>query len=356
MPKGKAKIGNSKVWAIARFVARFEMDDYRRKGALDYVRMFVAPGSQKPTESTQFLQQLAELEHYYPDQRDAYEGRFWRLCRLTATLGHRYRGYLLDAELRPLTAGKLAARLHLETGEMRRTLAALAKVGLVIRTEMPEFGNESENSETFGNVPENSEKSKIPSRRVKRNKKKKKKTLRVTPKATQNTARAQQTQDKRTQAPTARRTTPSPTTAPATRNPKESEAGQAAPNRGTHRTRSAPSVAPRRRRAGPQPLGGCLRLWWQDPACVAFGRDVVEALFGVTLPADNRDLGDELASEVGAFAKLFFLTPPPQRDALRQRAITKAIYVHRHGQRAASPGAVLTRILGARSPPSARQA
>jgi len=64
-------------------------------------------------------------------------------------------------------------------------------------------------------------------------------------------------------------------------------------------------------------------------------------------------LGDEWASEVGVFAKMFFRTPPPRRDALRQKALVKAIHVHKYGKKADSPGAVLTAILRGRSPPAA---
>jgi len=48
MADTKSQLRNPKVWAIARFVERFEMDDYRRKGALDYVRMFGRPRPDHP--------------------------------------------------------------------------------------------------------------------------------------------------------------------------------------------------------------------------------------------------------------------------------------------------------------------
>jgi len=128
------------VWRIFHFDQRFEMEGYVRQGGLDYVRMFVtATTKDKSNESTGFLSQLIELEHYYPEQRDAYEGRFWRLCRLTATQENWLRGYLLDADQQPLGLAKLAARLHLSVPVMKQTLAALKRVGLLECVECPAF-------------------------------------------------------------------------------------------------------------------------------------------------------------------------------------------------------------------------
>jgi hypothetical protein len=117
-----------------------DTNGYCRKGGLDYVRMFVTPTTaSRPNESTQFLQELDELDHYFPEQRDAYEGRFWRICRLTATQAPWLRGYLLDADRRPLTDARLAARLHLDLRACKATLAALKKVGLLEYVPCPEF-------------------------------------------------------------------------------------------------------------------------------------------------------------------------------------------------------------------------
>lgn len=126
------------VWRIYHFKERFEMDGYVRQGGLDYVRMFVtATTKDKSNESSEFLKQLEELEHYYPEQRDAYEGRFWRISRLTATLEDWVRGYLLDADQRPLSLAKIAARLHLSLPIMKQTLVALKRVGLLECIEYP---------------------------------------------------------------------------------------------------------------------------------------------------------------------------------------------------------------------------
>jgi len=102
--KNEVSTAQRRVWRIFHFEHRFEMDSYRRRGGLDYVRMFVTATTQdKSNESSGFIQQLTELEHFYPEMRDTLEGRFWRLCRLTATQEDWLRGYLLDAEQKPLT-------------------------------------------------------------------------------------------------------------------------------------------------------------------------------------------------------------------------------------------------------------
>lgn len=129
-----------KVWRIARWAERFEMREHERRGGLDYVKMFVtAATNRQSNESTQFLAQLEELDHYYPEQRDAYEGRFWRLCRLTATQEDWLRGYLLGLGREPIGDAKLAARLHLDLRAMKATLAALKKVGLLEYVACPDF-------------------------------------------------------------------------------------------------------------------------------------------------------------------------------------------------------------------------
>jgi hypothetical protein len=146
----KLKIVNSKsdgpavrkryVWRLSRFQERFEMEEYRRQGGLDWVRMFVTSSTNRQSnESSEFLQQFDEIDHYYPEQRDAYEGRFWRLMRLTATKEDWLRGYLLDEECQPLSDARIAARLHLDGRVMKVTLAALKRVGLIEYVPCPNF-------------------------------------------------------------------------------------------------------------------------------------------------------------------------------------------------------------------------
>ena len=129
------------VYRIFHFQNRFEMDgDYRRQGGLDYVRMFITASTQgKSNESSAFMRQLGMLEHYYPEQWDAYLGRFWRLVALTATQEDWLRGYLLDSDQRPLADAKLAAAMHLSLPVMKATLQGLRKVGLIEQVPCPQF-------------------------------------------------------------------------------------------------------------------------------------------------------------------------------------------------------------------------
>ena len=115
--KSIAKAGNNKrlsdsgrkVYIIYHFRERFEMDEYRRQGGLDYIRMFVTATTQtKSNESTEFFQQLKELRYFYPDMYYSFFGIFWTLGTLTATREDWLRGYLLDGDLKPLSEGKLA--------------------------------------------------------------------------------------------------------------------------------------------------------------------------------------------------------------------------------------------------------
>ena len=131
------------VWHIVRFRERWEMSgEYERKMGLEYLRLFIAAGGQKSTESTQFLAQLAELRHYYP--KDAYHlrGVLDELSALAGTMERRYRGYLLNARLQPATQAELAARLDLPRDEMLKALKALERVGLIERVPMPEFADD----------------------------------------------------------------------------------------------------------------------------------------------------------------------------------------------------------------------
>jgi hypothetical protein len=89
---------------------------------------------------------------------------------------------------------------------------------------------------------------------------------------------------------------------------------------------------------------------------VAFGRDIVESLFEVSLPAEDRDLGREWASQVGAFAACFWRLHPSERGAHRVRALEKIRTMRKRLARADSPAAVLTSVLRGRSPPATQKA
>jgi hypothetical protein len=132
-----------KVWRISRFRERWEMSgEYERKMGLEYLRLFIAAGGQKSTESTQFLAQLAELRHYYPKEYYHLRGVLDELSALTGTMERKYRGYLLNARLQPATLAELAARLDLPRAEMLKALKAIEKVGLIERVDLPVFADD----------------------------------------------------------------------------------------------------------------------------------------------------------------------------------------------------------------------
>jgi DNA-binding transcriptional ArsR family regulator len=131
------------VWHIVRFRERWEMSgEYERKMGLEYLRLFIAAGGQKSTESTQFLAQLAELRHYYPKEYYHLRGVLDELSALAGTMERKFRGYLLNARLQPATLTELAARLDLPRDEMLKALKSLERVGLVERVPMPEFADD----------------------------------------------------------------------------------------------------------------------------------------------------------------------------------------------------------------------
>ena len=132
-----------KVWSICRFRERFEMTgEYERKTGLEYVRQFIGAGGLKSTESTQFLSQLRELKHYYPDRHYHFRGVFDELLGLAGTVELRFRGFLLNSRLKPATMQELAARLDITVAEMREAMKALDRVGLIERIDLPMFGED----------------------------------------------------------------------------------------------------------------------------------------------------------------------------------------------------------------------
>ncbi len=132
-----------KVWRICRFRERFEMTgEYERKTGLEYVRQFIGAGGLKSTESTQFLSQLRELKHYYPERHFHFRGIFDELLALAGTVELRFRGFLLNSRLGAAAAHELAARLDVTVKEMREALKALERVGLIERIDLPTFADD----------------------------------------------------------------------------------------------------------------------------------------------------------------------------------------------------------------------
>jgi predicted RNA-binding Zn-ribbon protein involved in translation (DUF1610 family) len=134
-------------YCLTNWVTWFEIDgsgyarksDYRRKGGLEFVRLFVSAGGTKSTESSQFLQLLAVLRAISPERYHANVGMYFALVGLTATLQRCYRGWLLDEALRPLTQAGMALRLFVDLAAMQQAVKDLLASGLIQRQPLKEF-------------------------------------------------------------------------------------------------------------------------------------------------------------------------------------------------------------------------
>ncbi len=131
-------------------------DGYRRKGGLDFVRMFVCAGGLKSTESSQYLQLMAVLRAISPERYHANVGIYFALVGLTATLQRCFRGWLLDQNLRPLTDRGMSQRLFVDLKVMQRALRDLLASGLIQRQPLPGF-DPSEDDEPQGQADEGEE-------------------------------------------------------------------------------------------------------------------------------------------------------------------------------------------------------
>jgi len=339
-----------KVWSISRFQQRFEMDEYRRQGGLDYIRMFVtATTSGKSNESTEFFQQLAELKHYYPTQYYCYFGIFWTLGSLTATKEDWLRGYLVDADLTPLNESKLAARLQLDKKLTRQALAALKRVGLIEYIDCPQFTHPQqekaqskdkkktgkkaakcairERSETFGNVSKHFKKK----NEIGNGKSKKEKNGNAIDKL--NALECQtKTKDQSRIA-----TTESPPTTPPIK-PKETDPGGSV----------IPVTSPlgSDKLSQPQRLGAIVRQIEHryDAESKKFASDIFIAL-GLTCPPNS----PQGLRELGCFASLWMhaqrqIRSPPVLSQLWDRAVQEAKHVNKYKRSCKRPGAVWAKI------------
>jgi len=126
-------------------------DGYRRKGGLEFVRLFVSAGGTKSTESSQFLQLLAVLRAISPERYHGNVGMYFALVGLTATLQRCFRGWLLDEALRPLSETGMALRLFVDVATMRQAVKDLLAAGLLQRQPLPEFDPGADDAPQDGN-------------------------------------------------------------------------------------------------------------------------------------------------------------------------------------------------------------
>jgi hypothetical protein len=389
---GKKKRAGRKVWRIFHFQERFEMDEYRRQGGLDYIRMFVTATTQtKSNESTEFFQQLKELRYFYPDMYYSFFGIFWTLGTLTATREDWLRGYLLDGDLQPLSEGKLAARLQISLKETRAALNALKRVGFIELIPCPEFHkperekekfdsqNQTKNrqqnkqksdtgtlkkaairehSETFGNVSELLNNKNGINKRIKT---KEEKEINLKTGLNKNPIKTNTNQNSN-QEPGANESlepkspgqnekvstgneqqTPTQAVKPVEpENPTDSEAGAVV----THHVPTQPRSAYRDGR--PQSIGhiisGVFPAHWQDADAEAFGWEIVEAL-GISSDRSNEHSRSEWGSFAAWFSRLKAAVPSVVYTELRGIAVQKAEYLRKKGKSARNKSAVWFKIL-----------
>ncbi len=139
MNPSRSRPRTRKVWHIFRFKERYELDSYERKNGLEFTREFVAAGGSKSNDSGPYLRQLDQLHSVAGTAYHEVYGIFISLRRITAVLERPYRGYLLDADLSPLSNKAMARELRLEIKQLRRALEALKEVRLIEHIEMPDL-------------------------------------------------------------------------------------------------------------------------------------------------------------------------------------------------------------------------
>lgn len=330
-----------RVWRISRYRHRFEMpDQWRRQMArpLEYARDFV--GTNAGQEAAKYQQQIAMLG----DGRIATLrfGLFRQLVGLASNQDRPYRGYLLDADLQPLTDAALAKLLKWDLAELRRELKALADAGLVERAIEPDYiaqdeadlsaegDSEGENGQvrrsaaTCGNVRAPFKK------RIKRKSELRTKKELRNPK--ESAVHASDSHEATNSHEGQSRRNPKPDL-----KPKESggmgAVGKDAPK---------PPAPAYRGKAQSLRLGDYLH--WNDPESVDFGRSVYEALYGSDLPTDLTTCSAKVKAEVGCFAAEWYALRLTLQDAskaeLRVSGVQIAKHVRRYGRSAKKPGAV----------------
>jgi hypothetical protein len=147
-------------WYMTNFGPWFEIDTsrtktssgapWRRRGGLEFVRLFVSAGGVKSTESSQFLQLMAMLRTISPERYHHNRGIYFDLVGLTATTQKCYRGWLLDEGLQPMTDKGMAGRLSVSIEIMRQAVKDLQKSGLIQRSRLPEFDPSADEEERSG--------------------------------------------------------------------------------------------------------------------------------------------------------------------------------------------------------------
>ena len=134
---GKATV---KAWHIFHFEQRYELpEDMRmcRKSGLQYSRDFV--GVAAGDEAAGYHKQFGLLCNGDGFESCMLFGLYRRLVNLAAEQSRAKRGYLIDAEDRPLTAAQIGKLVHIPAADMRKLLKRFANVKLLEQVDLPQF-------------------------------------------------------------------------------------------------------------------------------------------------------------------------------------------------------------------------
>ena len=143
------KHARQKVWKIFRFEERFELPDdsrFCRKGPLLFTRDYVGSGADD--ESIGYAQQMNSLR--LRPNRLQLKGAFHDLLGIAANRSRKYRGYLLDENLRPASLKKISLWLGINERECKKIMGEIEEVGMIIQVEMPDFGNTNKGKKSRG--------------------------------------------------------------------------------------------------------------------------------------------------------------------------------------------------------------
>lgn len=370
----------NKVWRIFHFEQRYEMPEdmkSNRKSGLNYTKRFV--GTNGGDEAVGYQQQMGMLCNGDGQEACLLEGLYGKLVNMAAALSRAKRGYLIDADDKPLSAAQIGKLLNIKPPTMRKMIARFEKVKLLEHIEMPEFdlskneppvsekskksGGKTGGSGAFRKIPENSGKKRKPLKKkpnlnYNSNDNLNKKGLKED-KEFKILTDFKQEKDITNQRPGTDKHQQNGQQNPS--NPMESEADSAfhAKQTGDNQNSMESEVTaveahhvPRQpssafRGGNPKHIGHIISGWfpphWQDLEAEAFGWEMVEALGISTNRSDQNS-----RSEWGAFAswlcKLKQVVPGHVCDDLKSKAIEKAKYVRKKAKKG-NKSAIWTSIM-----------
>jgi len=124
------------VWRIFRFKQRFELPGYCRKSGLRFTRDFVITSGY---ESDGYLHQFRLLDNGDGLNLAMLKGLYRDLVNMAAQHSKAKRGFLIDADDRPLTDLQIGKLLNIRGQTMRKILRQYAGVKLLEKVELPDF-------------------------------------------------------------------------------------------------------------------------------------------------------------------------------------------------------------------------